>query len=179
MVSRREAIASSHRAMFAAWSGVLGAILILFCAFRVAASEPASPVGLGADQTPSVRISLSDRRATLFVGETAVKCYPVAIGRPGWETPVGHFKVLAMQRDPVWKHPLTGRIVPAGAPGNPMGKYWIQFSADALGCIGIHGTPEPETVGKAASHGCIRMYPSDVEELFSQVRVGTPVTVTR
>ena len=97
--------------------------------------------------------------------------------RPGRETPVGSFQVLAMQENPTWQHPLTGKIIPPGQPGNPMGRYWIEFSTDGKTCLGFHGTPEPKTIGKAASHGCVRMYPQDIEKLFHLVCPGTRVTV--
>ena len=82
-----------------------------------------------------------------------------------------------MLENPTWQHPITGKIVPSGHPANPMGRYWIEFSTDGKTCIGFHGTPEPKTIGKAASHGCVRMFSKDIEQLFHQVRLGTPVQV--
>ena len=114
---------------------------------------------------------------TLYRGEAAVKNYPIAVGRAGWETPLGIFHVFQMLRDPDWKHPLSGKVFPAGEPGNELGRYWIGFAKQGDNCVGFHATPHPNTVGKSLSHGCIRMYEKDIEELFSQVSLGTTVAV--
>jgi lipoprotein-anchoring transpeptidase ErfK/SrfK len=82
-----------------------------------------------------------------------------------------------MLQEPAWIHPLTGMAFPASDSHNPLGHYWIAFWTDGKDCIGFHGTRHPKTVGKPSSHGCIRMYDKDIEELFWQVRLGTPVTV--
>ena len=74
---------------------------------------------------------------------------------------------------------MTGKSIPGGTPGNPLGKYWIGFWTDGKNWIGFHGTPNPETVGTAASHGCLRMYNKDIEELFKVVSLGTLVTVVK
>jgi L,D-transpeptidase ErfK/SrfK len=118
--------------------------------------------------------------------------FPVAVGMPGWETPVGEFQVLEKTRYPVWEHPQTGRLQPAG-PANPLGSRWIGFHRDCngrkgwdgeqvldvKGCVaaGFHGTPHRWTVGRAVSHGCVRLYDEDVRELFELVSIGTRVTV--
>ncbi len=122
-------------------------------------------------------IRLSQKRVTLYRGANALQSYPVAIGRAGWETPKGEFQVMRMIKNPTWINPLTDAVVPGGSPGNPLGKYWIAFWTDGRNWIGFHGTPNPTSVGTAASHGCIRMYNADVEELFHQVTPGTPVIV--
>jgi lipoprotein-anchoring transpeptidase ErfK/SrfK len=82
-----------------------------------------------------------------------------------------------MLENPTWIHPLTGKSIAGGSPENPLGHYWIGFWTNGTNWVGFHGTPEPNSVGKASSHGCIRMYNKDIEELFHKVRVGTPVTV--
>jgi L,D-transpeptidase ErfK/SrfK len=118
--------------------------------------------------------------------------FPVAVGMPGWETPVGEFQVLEKARYPVWEHPQTGRLQPAG-PANPLGSRWIGFHRDCngrkgwdgdqvldvKGCVaaGFHGTPHRWTVGRAVSHGCVRLYDEHVRELFELVSIGTRVTV--
>ncbi len=124
-----------------------------------------------------LEISRSQRQVTLYRGPIQIKSYSVAIGRPGWETPTGKFHVLQMQKNPTWKHPLTGEIFGAGDEGNELGQYWIGFLTTSKGAIGFHDTPHPETVGKAVSHGCVRMFEDDIADLFRQVRVGTLVTV--
>lgn len=124
-----------------------------------------------------LEIQKSKRRVTLYQGNTKLKSYPIAVGKPGWETPKGTFKVRQMLRNPKWISPKTGEAIPGGDPDNPLGKFWIGFWTDGKNWIGFHGTPNPETVGTAASHGCIRMYNKDVEELFAKVSLGIEVKV--
>lgn len=126
-----------------------------------------------------LKISLGRRQVTLYQGKNPIKSYPIAVGRRGWETPTGTFRVRDMLVNPTWIHPMTGKAIPGGDPKNPLGNYWIGFWTNGKNWVGFHGTPNPESVGTAASHGCIRMYNKDVEELFNQVSVGTPVTVVR
>lgn len=126
-----------------------------------------------------LEIRLSRRQVALFEGNTLVKSYPIAVGKAGWETPVGKFKVQQMFKDPPWKHPFKGFVIPGGDPENPLGRRWIGFWTDGTNWVGMHGTDNPSSVGRAASHGCIRMYNKDVEELFTKVSLGTPVTVVR
>ncbi len=145
------------------------------------ASEPGevisqNPSNLVAS-SPRLTISLSRRQVTLYHGKAPIKSYPIAIGKKGWETPTGNFYVMQMMENPVWIHPLTGVAIPGGSRQNPLGRYWIGFWTNGTNWIGFHGTPNPESVGRAASHGCIRMYNKDIQELFSQVTMGTPVTV--
>ena len=126
-----------------------------------------------------VRLEISRRahRATLYHGDRAIRSFPVAVGRAGWETPLGTFHIFQMLRDPDWEHPLTGEIFPAGEPGNELGHYWIGFAKEGNNVVGFHGTPHPTTVGKSLSHGCVRMFDKDIEQLFSHVNVGTLVAV--
>jgi lipoprotein-anchoring transpeptidase ErfK/SrfK len=129
-------------------------------------------------QSTRLEISLSRRRVTLYRGTTRIKSYPVAIGRPGWETPTGNFRVIQMKKNPIWIHPWTGKAISGGHPRNPLGRYWIGFWTDGTNYIGLHGTPNPETIGRAVSHGCVRMHNRDIEQLFSQVDAETIITVT-
>jgi lipoprotein-anchoring transpeptidase ErfK/SrfK len=150
----------------------------------VAVTVPALPP-LGEPEpflpTPNERaiqlvIRLSERRVYVYDREQVITSYPIAIGRSGWETPTGEFEVIQMLSNPTWEHPFTGELVPPGA-GNPLGSRWIGFWTDGTNYIGFHGTPDAETVGQAASHGCIRMYDQDVQALFEIVQMGTPVVV--
>ncbi|PSB32430.1 L,D-transpeptidase [Stenomitos frigidus] len=131
-------------------------------------------------QALRLEIRLSRRQVTLYRGETPLKSYAIAVGRPGWETPVGTYEVKQMIKNPTWVHPLQkGVVIPGGDPENPLGRYWIGFWTDGKNWIGFHGTPTPRSVGRAASHGCVRMYNKDVEELFKQVTLGTVVKVVK
>lgn len=124
-------------------------------------------------------ISLSRREVTVFNDGIAQTSYPVAIGREGWETPTGTFRVMDMQRHPTWINPFTGQKIPPDDPKNPLGHYWIGFWTDGNNWIGFHGTPEADSIGHAASHGCVRMHNEDIERLFQQVQLGMPVLVQR
>ena len=121
-------------------------------------------------------IRLSDRRVYVYDRDKVTTSFPIAIGRSGWETPAGKFQVIDKIVAPAWEHPFTGEIAPPGVD-NPLGSRWIGFWTDGTNYIGFHGTPNPESVGTPASHGCIRMYDKDVISLFEMVRVGTPVEV--
>jgi lipoprotein-anchoring transpeptidase ErfK/SrfK len=138
------------------------------------ASPTAKPI---VAQVPRLEIQLGQRQATLYQGLTPIQQFPVAVGRQGWETPTGQFKVMQMKKNPTWINPMTGHAIPGGNPENPMGSYWIGFWTDGTHWIGFHGTPEPETVGQAISHGCVRMYNEDISTLYYQVALGTPVIV--
>jgi lipoprotein-anchoring transpeptidase ErfK/SrfK len=135
--------------------------------------EPVFP-----EAAPEVRlvIRLNERRVYVYQDEQVYTSYPIAVGRAGWETPTGEYAVLNMVRNPGWQNPFTGEIIPPG-PDNPLGERWIGFWTDGQNFIGFHGTPNAQSVGRAASHGCIRMYNRDVQELFEMVALGTPVTV--
>lgn len=121
-------------------------------------------------------LKLRERRVYVYRQNKVQASFPVAVGKGGWETPTGNFKVLQMIKDPVWEHPWTGELVPAGAD-NPLGSRWIGFWTDGKNVIGFHGTPNPESIGRAASHGCVRMFDKDAQALFEKVEVGTPVIV--
>jgi L,D-transpeptidase ErfK/SrfK len=110
-----------------------------------------------------------------------VETHPIGVAVQGWSTPRGTTRVAAKQIHPTWYPPLSIRkeqpdlppMVPPG-PDNPLGDYALR-----LGWPGylIHGTNKPDGVGRNSSHGCIRLYPEDIERLFNQVSVGTPVRV--
>lgn len=121
-------------------------------------------------------IKLSDRLVYVYEDNELKTSYPIAVGRDGWETPTGNYQVIQAIENPSWEHPFTGEIVPPG-PKNPLGARWIGFWTDGTNYIGFHGTPEEETVGTAASHGCVRMYDKDAIALFEKVKIGTPVIV--
>jgi len=114
-----------------------------------------------------------------------VYTHPIGIGRVGWQTPEGSTKVVSKQKDPVWippasvraEHKENGEILPArvpAGPDNPLGRY--KFTLGWPSYL-IHGTNKPYGVGLRSSHGCIRLYPEDVEKIFAMVGPGTAVTV--
>ena len=136
--------------------------------------QPIFPDLLG----PNVRleIDLSERIVYLYQEGELTESYPVAVGKPGWETPLGEYHVMSMLQNPGWTHPLTGEVIPPG-PDNPLGERWIAFWTDGNNYIGFHGTPNRESIGRAASHGCVRMFNEDVRELYEMVQPGTTVVV--
>jgi lipoprotein-anchoring transpeptidase ErfK/SrfK len=95
--------------------------------------------------------------------------YDVAVGTPATPSPEGEFTIVNRLTDPTWY--ASGKAVRPG-PANPLGSRWMGLSAPGYG---IHGTNAPRSIGKAASHGCIRMRRRDVEELFELVGVGATV----
>lgn len=121
-------------------------------------------------------LKLRERLVYVYQGNSLKASYPVAVGREGWGTPTGQFKVTSMVENPGWTNPFTGEVMASGTD-NPLGERWIQFWTDGENAIGFHGTPNRESVGRAASHGCVRMYNEDVRKLYALVLLGTPVTV--
>jgi L,D-transpeptidase ErfK/SrfK len=119
-------------------------------------------------------------------GETpVVYTHPIGIGRVGWATPMGTTKIMRRQKDPTWRptpsirkeHKENGDPLPAvvgPGPDNPLGRYAFYLGWPTYL---IHGTNKPAGVGLRSSHGCIRLYPEDIELLFSMVPVGTKVRV--
>lgn len=114
-----------------------------------------------------------------------VVTHPVGIGREGWATPIGTTKVVSKVKDPVWtvppsirrEHAEAGDPLPAkvkAGPDNPLGAYALRLGFPSYL---IHGTNKPSGIGMRVSHGCIQLFPEDIESLFSQVPVGTPVRI--
>lgn len=114
-----------------------------------------------------------------------VRTYPVGVGRDGWDTPLGATRIVAKKANPDWtvpesihrEHRALGDPLPAvvhAGPDNPLGAYAMPL---AIGNYLIHGTNKPYGIGMQVSHGCIQMYPEDIETLFPEVDVGTPVRI--
>jgi lipoprotein-anchoring transpeptidase ErfK/SrfK len=114
-------------------------------------------------------VSLEDRRLALVEDGKVKRVYTVAVGKPSTPSPVGTFTIGRRAMNPTYSH--NGRVVPPG-PNNPVGTRWMGLSIHGYG---IHGTNEPNSIGKAASHGCIRMAKADLEELYPMVAVGDTV----
>jgi L,D-transpeptidase ErfK/SrfK len=109
--------------------------------------------------------------------------YPVGLGRDDWRTPIERFHVIEKKVDPPWLIPDSIRaehirerndprtMIPGGDPENPLGHYRLRLD---LPLYGIHGTNIPWGIGMQVTHGCIRLYPEDIQQLFSMVPIGTP-----
>lgn len=123
--------------------------------------------------SPVIVINLPSRMLELYSGNTFIKEYPIAIGKPSTPTPIGKFTVIEKEINPVWIPPGRNDSVPSG-PDNPLGYRWLRFWE----LYGIHGTNAPWSIGQVVSNGCVRMQEEDVEELFEVVQYGTPIKVT-
>ena len=128
----------------------------------------------------SVQINIPSKTLEVWDGDTVVKTYPVGVGRKNFPTPTGNFKVISKFSSPTWENPYKAAGEARIYPGkkNPLGTRWIGFHRNLMGEYGIHGTNEPNSVGKVCSHGCIRMKINNSEDLYDTVPLGTPVTVT-
>ncbi len=126
-----------------------------------------------------ITVDRKNFKLRLFKNRRVAVEYGVAVGRSGLETPAGIYHVLEREVNPPWHVPnsswagsLAGKTIPPG-PGDPIVARWMGLG----GGIGIHGTDEPFSIGSAASHGCIRMRPSDVIALYPRVPLGTTVYI--
>ncbi len=145
---------------------------------------------LPAGQRDGVVLNIASKRLFYFPraadGELQqVHTYPIGIGRVGWETPLGETTVVAKAKDPSWWVPASVRrehaemgdplpsVVPPG-PDNPLGTRVLKL--DMPGYL-IHGTNQPYGVGMRVSHGCVRLYPENIEFLYPLVAVGETVTI--
>ena len=130
-------------------------------------------------------INLPELHLYYFQNGAYQRRYALAVGKPSWPTPTGTYKIYEKRKNPTWNVPPSIQEemeergyevvtkVPAG-PKNPLGKFWLGTTASG---VGIHATNRPWTVGYFVSHGCIRMLPHEIEQLFPQVEVGTPVKI--
>ena len=114
-------------------------------------------------------VSLEDRKLALVEDGQVKKVYTVAVGKPSTPSPTGTFTIERRVMNPTYHH--NGRTVPPGLR-NPVGTRWMGLSKHGYG---IHGTNEPGSIGKAASHGCIRMGRADLEEFYELVAEGDTV----
>ena len=119
----------------------------------------------------TIVVSLEDRKLALLEDGQVKKVYTVAVGKPTTPSPEGTFTIQRRVANPTYHH--NGKTVEPG-PGNPVGSRWMGLSKAGYG---IHGTNEPKSIGKAASHGCIRMAKADLEEFYTLVAVGDQVEI--
>ncbi|HEX7116614.1 MAG TPA: L,D-transpeptidase family protein [Steroidobacter sp.] len=135
-------------------------------------------------------ISLAEHRLYYFPkpqpGQVPVVItYPISIGKMDWKTPLGLTRVVSKRKNPIWyppesvrrEHEAEGRPLPKAVPpgpDNPLGKYAMRLGIPG-GAYLIHGTNQPAGVGMQVTHGCVRLFPEDIEELYALVPVNTPV----
>lgn len=138
-----------------------------------------------AELTDGLVINLPELLLYHFQGGAYQRRYALAVGRRSWPTPTGDYHIRNKARNPTWVVPASiqeemereGKEVlervPPG-PKNPLGAFWMGTSAPG---VGLHATNRPWSVGHSVSHGCIRMLPDEIEALFPQVAVGTPIKI--
>jgi len=149
------------------WIGVL--VLAAWVGSGVAWLSTGRSGATGAPMT--LQVSLSARELRVVQNGSTVATYGVAVGRPGHPTPTGSFRTGEIEWNPSWTPPPVGwaankKYQPPGAAANPMQAVKIYFRAPYYF---IHGTNNPESIGEAASHGCIRMVPDDARELARRI----------
>jgi lipoprotein-anchoring transpeptidase ErfK/SrfK len=127
---------------------------------------------------PVIVIRRGSNRLFLYAGMRYVRTFGVATGQSVYPTPLGRHRIVVKWKNPWWHPPKSDWArglapVPPG-PGNPLGTRWMGLSAPG---VGIHGTPDPASIGYSVSHGCIRMRIPEAEWLFERARVGTTVFI--
>lgn len=159
---------------------LVGSLVLLSGTAAIAVPDwrSTAEIKLSEPQTNQIRLVVRPkvRRVYVYEGKVRIASYEIAIGKAGWETPSGEYQVFSKEVNPVFKNFRTGDVIQPG-PDNPLGVRWIGFWTDGKTQLGFHGTNEPELIGQAVSHGCIRMRNKDVVALFEKVSIGTPVTV--
>ncbi len=118
-----------------------------------------------------VLVSLVDRKLAVIEDGVVIATFQVAVGVDVTPSPAGEFKVVSRVANPTYYHP--GVVIPSGKD-NPLGTRWLGLSQKGYG---IHGTNAPRSIGRAASHGCIRLRNRDIEKLFTLIKVGDTVVI--
>ena len=133
---------------------------------------------LPTSKTEGIVINIAELRLYYFMDRIRmVKTFPIGIGDEGWETPLGIYRIGEKRVRPTWYIPASlqekygQKAIPPG-PDNPLGNYWMRLGNSLYG---IHGTNFPWSVGRLVTHGCIRLYPEHIQELFQLTQPGTPV----
>ena len=125
----------------------------------------------GARARRQVIVSVPDRKLAVLENGVVLRTFAVAVGAAVSPSPTGEFAIVNRLTEPIYYH--TGVVIPAG-PGNPLGPRWVGLSKPGYG---IHGTNAPGSIGKAASHGCIRLRNRDIVQFFTMVNIGDTVEI--
>jgi lipoprotein-anchoring transpeptidase ErfK/SrfK len=118
-----------------------------------------------------VIVSVPDRKLVVMENGAVVRVFPIAVGATASPSPTGAFEIVSRLSEPTYYH--AGVVIPPG-DDNPLGPRWVGLSMKGYG---IHGTNIPHSIGKAASHGCIRMRNHDIVQFFAMVNVGDTVEI--
>lgn len=141
----------------------------------------AIPAGTGA----GIVVNVPQRMLFVYSGGVVTAAYPVAAGQASWRTPLGTFAVAAKEVDPTWDVPVSiqremsrlGKQVltkVGPGPANPLGDRWLGVAGTG---IGIHGTNVASSIYRLGTHGCVRLHPEDIRDLYDRVDVGTVVRI--
>jgi L,D-transpeptidase ErfK/SrfK len=130
-------------------------------------------------------INVPQRMLFVYAGGVVTAAYPVAAGQASWRTPLGTFAIAAKEVDPTWDvppsiqremaaqgKPVVTKVGPGGA--NPLGDRWLGIAGTG---IGIHGTNVPAGIYRLGTHGCVRLHPEDIRDLYDRVDVGAVVRI--
>jgi len=135
-----------------------------------------------AGMAEGILINIPQRMLFYFSRGEPLAAYPVGLGKPEWPTPEAEFRIVAQETHKCWVVPesiqeemrrerqIVREDVPPG-PENPLGAHWLGLN---LWGYGIHGTIAPSSVYRFRSHGCIRLHPDDIADLYDRVGIGTP-----
>jgi lipoprotein-anchoring transpeptidase ErfK/SrfK len=153
----------------------LGSFLSLFVLLLGANAALAQAATLANSNSEKPRrrvlVSIPDRKLAILENGNVVRSFRVAVGAALSPSPTGEFRIVSRLKDPTYYH--TGVVIPPGKD-NPIGPRWLGLNKKGYG---IHGTNEPKSIGKAASHGCIRMRNRDIEQFYRMVSVGDVVEI--
>jgi lipoprotein-anchoring transpeptidase ErfK/SrfK len=150
----------------------LGLALGLTLVLTVSLQAQNAGTTLSTARTPRVIVvSIPDRKLAVLENGKIVRIFSVAVGASISPSPTGDFHIVNRISNPTYYH--SGVVIPPGSD-NPIGPRWLGLDRKGYG---IHGTNEPRSIGKAASHGCIRLSNRDIEQLFTLVRAGDVVHI--
>ena len=145
--------------------------MTLPCGAQSSSSQSASKVSVLQRLRRVVLVSIADRRLAVMEDGKVLAYFPVAVGAAESPSPTGEFEIVNRVANPAYYH---DGVVMAASENSPVGTRWIGLN---LKGYGIHGTNAPRSIGRAASHGCIRLRNRDVERLYAMLRVGDVVEI--
>ena len=152
-----------------------GSIWLLLLTLAIVSRETANPQvsnpNVATRPHRQILVSIPDRKLAVIEQGKLIRSFPVSVGASISPSPTGEFTIVHRLANPTYYHP--GVVIPPGSD-NPIGPRWIGLSQHGYG---IHGTNQPESIGHAASHGCIRLRNRDIKQLFDMVRVGDVVQI--
>jgi lipoprotein-anchoring transpeptidase ErfK/SrfK len=162
-------VQGSGRALWK-WGCVISTLLALLNPSALAQQNPSSALASRRAKRQIV-VSVPDRKLVVMEGGAVLRIFPVAVGAGQTPSPTGAYEIAKRLEQPTYYHP--GQVIPPGE-NNPLGPRWIGLNVKGYG---IQGTNVPSSVGKAASHGCIRLKNRDIVQLFAMVEVGDTVEI--